>query len=358
MVAPNNDSAEVKEMIAERAAISHTAAGAASVQFVPTPMAGYSSLMGFHRHLLEDTVRTGTFIRAIQQVVRPDDTVVDLGAGTGILTMACLRAGAQKVYAIEADQLIVLAEQAARANGMADRILFMNRHSSDATLPEKADVIVSECLGLMGIGGSMIPAVVDMRRRGLKAGGGIIPRGLSLFLVPVKSRLHYAYAHFWDQKRLYGFDLSAFQEAASHNVHIAWFKEANFICAPQQVAAVDLLTDDVSHVEAQLTFTPTRECRLHGFCGWLEASLCAGISLSTAPTSQPTIWKQLYLPLVEEVALGTDSLIQVELRIGTDAMSDGIPEYFRWRTDVIRPGGDRDVRSFRQSTLKSFPGKA
>ena len=98
-------------MIAERAAISHTAAGAASVQFVPTPMAGYSSLMGFHRHLLEDTVRTGTFIRAIQQVVRHDDTVVDLGAGTGILTMACLRAGAQKVYAIEADQLIVLAEK-------------------------------------------------------------------------------------------------------------------------------------------------------------------------------------------------------------------------------------------------------
>ena len=153
-------------MIAERAAISHTAAGAASVQFVPTPMAGYSSLMGFHRHLLEDTVRTGTFIRAIQQVVRQDDTVVDLGAGTGILTMACLRAGAQKVYAIEADQLIVLAEQAARANAMADRIVFMNRHSSDVTLPEKADVIVSECLGLMGIGGSMIPAVVDMRRRG------------------------------------------------------------------------------------------------------------------------------------------------------------------------------------------------
>ena len=173
-------------MIAERAAISHTAAGAASVQFVPTPMAGYSSLMGFHRHLLEDRVRTGTFIRAIQQVVRQDDTVVDLGAGTGILTMACLRAGAQKVYAIEADQLIVLAEQAARANAMADRIVFMNRHSSDVTLPEKADVIVSECLGLMGIGGSMIPAVVDMRRRGLKAGGGIIPRGLSLFLVPVE----------------------------------------------------------------------------------------------------------------------------------------------------------------------------
>jgi protein arginine N-methyltransferase 1 len=321
-------------------------------------MAGYPSLMGFHRHLLDDTVRTDTFIRAIQQVVRQDDTVVDLGSGTGILAMACLRAGAHKVYAIEADQLIVIAEQAARANAMADQIVFMHKHSSGVTLPEKVDVIVSECLGLMGIGGSMIPAVVDMRRRGLKAGGRVIPRGLSLFLVPVESPLHYTYAHFWDQKRLYGFDFSAFQEAASHNVYVAWFKEANFICAPQQVATVDLLTDDVSHVEAQLTFSPTRACCLHGFCGWFEASLCDGISLSTAPASHPTIWKQLYLPLGKEVVVETGSRIQVDLRISTGATPGSIPEYFRWHTDVIRPGGHDDVISFRQSTLKSFPRKA
>ncbi|MBN1219841.1 MAG: 50S ribosomal protein L11 methyltransferase [Anaerolineae bacterium] len=345
------------DITSENAVVSYSPGAEASIAYIPTPLTGHPALMGFHRHLLADTVRTEAFIQAIECVVRPGQVVVDLGSGSGILALACARAGAARVYAIESDSLIFLAQQAAQANGLAERIIFIHQDSRRADLPEKVDVIVSECLGLMGLGGTMVPAVVDLARRYLKPDGRLIPQAITLFIAPVESPLHYEYVHVWEQGRFYGFDLATFQKTASNNLYIARFRPESFLSRPQQVAAVQLLTANVTEVSARLNFAPTRSGRLHGFCGWFEASLADGVTLSASPLAPPTIWRQLYLPLEKELPVATDSLIQLNFGLNLGLRLAGEPGFFRWCTEVTCPSRPAETMSLKQITLKSIPRK-
>jgi type I protein arginine methyltransferase len=98
-----------------------------------------------HRTMVCDRVRTEAFCRAIEEVVRPGDTVLDVGAGTGILSVFAARAGAARVYAVERTAVAALAQELAAANGVADCVHVIHGDVLDLELPERVDVIVSEC---------------------------------------------------------------------------------------------------------------------------------------------------------------------------------------------------------------------
>ncbi|HEV2918346.1 MAG TPA: 50S ribosomal protein L11 methyltransferase, partial [Actinomycetota bacterium] len=73
-----------------------------------------------HRTRICDRVRIEAFRRAIDSMVRPGDIVLDIGAGSGILSMFAARAGAARVYAVERTTVAVLAQELAAANGVAE----------------------------------------------------------------------------------------------------------------------------------------------------------------------------------------------------------------------------------------------
>src|SRR5512134_1995909 len=97
-----------------------------------------NSDLEFHGFCLTDTgSRLDHYAAAIAARVRPGDTVVDLGAGTGILSFLACRAGARRVYAIEAGESLEFARLLAARNGCSDRIEFINKPSTHVVLPER-----------------------------------------------------------------------------------------------------------------------------------------------------------------------------------------------------------------------------
>jgi protein arginine N-methyltransferase 1 len=172
--------------------------------------------VAMHIELLDDRERTSAFVQAIERSVRPGDVVVDLGTGTGVLALAAARAGARKVYAIEASGFAAVAEHAARRNGHADRIEVLRGWSHRVELPERADVLVAEIIGNDPLGEGVLRFMPDAVARFLKSGGRVLPGRLRVLATLAAMPAAIAAEHCVGTARLerwrdwYGFDFGDF----------------------------------------------------------------------------------------------------------------------------------------------------
>src|SRR5258708_35871284 len=101
--------------------------------------------------MIADKGRTDPDGEALRREVKPGSVVVDIGTGAGVFALLACRFGARRVYAIETSDAIEVARDIAAANGMADRIEFLQRMSTRVELPERADVVVAEIHGILAL---------------------------------------------------------------------------------------------------------------------------------------------------------------------------------------------------------------
>ena len=141
--------------------------------------------------MIADRVRMDPYAYALKAAIEPDSVVLDIGAAAGIHALLACKFGARKVYAIEPNEAIYLAQELAEANGYSDRIEFFQDLSTRVTLPERADVIVSDLRGVLPLFGEHIPAIVDARERHLAPGGSLIPKQDTLWVALVEARAVY-----------------------------------------------------------------------------------------------------------------------------------------------------------------------
>ena len=171
------------------AALTRTILQLKTAQVLTAPANRLSEGLGWdsssiHARMLRDLSRTHSFLRALAEVVQPDDIVVDIGTGTGVLAIAAAKAGAKKVYAIEASGIAGAASAMFERNGVADRITLVRGWSTRVTLPEKATVMVSETVGNDALGEGIVETVLDARRRLLEPGARLMPERIRVWAIP------------------------------------------------------------------------------------------------------------------------------------------------------------------------------
>jgi precorrin-6B methylase 2 len=138
-----------------------------------------------HARMLHDDRRTGDYLAAIAEAVQPGDVVLDLGTGSGVLAVAAARAGARRVYAIEASDIAEASARVFAANGVDDTVTLVPGWSRQIELPEPADLLVAEIIGNEPLEEEILETTLDARRRLLKPGARMIPHTLTLLARPL-----------------------------------------------------------------------------------------------------------------------------------------------------------------------------
>jgi len=250
--------------------------------------------LGIHIAMLNDRQRTAAYLAAIREVVRPGDVVVDLGTGTGVLAIAAAQAGASYVYAIEASRIGKSAQAVFEANGLADKITLVQGWSTQISLPEKADVLISEMIGHEPLGEQVLEVTLDARQRLLKSNAQLIPGRLKIYGLAVtlpktelqKWKVTPGTLSNW--RSWYGIDFSFLEtvdqvsSAFKIKPHLA--KDWKTLSEPIMLAEIDFQLVNSLAIDTTTTVTANSDGRLDGILIYFELELSPTTILSTAPT--------------------------------------------------------------------------
>ena len=274
-----------------------------------------SRILDEHREFLIDQPRLSAFRRAIDEVVKPDDVVVDLGSGTGILGLMACRAGAARVYALDESGLTQLEREIFASNGFADRAICVKGLSTWISLPELADVVICDLIGRFGFDGGIVEYSADARRRLLKPGGTMIPSRIDLCVAPVEAPKIWDEVDFW-RRSAEGFNLERAYLIAVNTGHPTKFQPQQILSEPAVIATIDLTRDFGTALSGKVTSIIRRGATLHGIGAWFTAELSPSVRMTNSPLSEDTINRRgVFFPLDPPTRVEADERVQIGMTI-------------------------------------------
>lgn len=300
--------------------------------------------------MIADGPRINAYVTALRNAIRPGSVVVDLGSGPGLFALIAGRLGARRVFAIEPDNVIQIGRDAAREYGLTDRIEFIQSLSTKVTLPEQADVIVSDLRGVLPWFQHHLPSIIDARRRFLVPGGGVlIPSRDWLWAAVVEVPTQYGnLVRPWEQN-WNGVVLNSARNLAVNLWSKLHVKPENLLGQPVCWHELDYRQLEETNVGKDISLAVARSGTAHGVAVWFDTELRDGIGFSNAPASEELIYGNAFFPFKQpvEVAAGDQIDVRVEARL--------IGDDYVWRWDTTLSSQENIKSSFKQSTLFGAP---
>ncbi|ETN41200.1 uncharacterized protein HMPREF1541_03135 [Cyphellophora europaea CBS 101466] len=260
-----------------------------------------------HELMIKDTIRTDAYRDFIydNKHIFTGKTVLDVGCGTGILSMFCARAGAARVVAVDNSDIINKARENVFKNKLDDRITCVRGKIEEVILPvTKVDIIVSEWMGYCLLYESMLDSVIYARDKYLAPGGLMVPSHAVIKVAPLgDSDLRTSHIDFW--RDVYGFDMTAMIEKAHEEVLIRTMESKELAGEAATILELNLHTASVADLSFTKPFTTTWKDdhdTLEGFIIWFDTPFAPDstskaidnrwLNLSTSPAGTPTHWQQ------------------------------------------------------------------
>lgn len=284
-----------------------------------------------HMLMLDDAGRTTGFCDALRSTVRPDDVVVDIGTGTGVLATCAALAGARRVYAVESSGIAEVAARIFAANGVTDRVSLLRERSTGVTLPERASVLVTETIGNDPLDEQLLEIVADAKRRLLVPDARIIPSAIEIYGIAVDIPRTVLERHVFTKRKVdgyrasYGIDFTPLEDhrlSCSEPIMLDSRDVATWpLAAPVLLASIDMTGPFETTVTTHTVASLERDSQHLGVMLAFRATLAPGIVLSTLPDDfDPTShWAHALFPAFGCMAVkgGTKLAIDYSYARGT-----------------------------------------
>lgn len=267
----------------------------------------FYALLSQQQNMMQDYIRTATYQKAIldNSIDFENKVVMDVGAGSGILSFFAAQAGASKVYAVEASSMAQHANTLIKSNNMESKIKVIAGKIEEIEMPEKVDVIISEPMGYMLLNERMLESFLHAKKW-LKPNGKLFPSLGDLYIAPFTDESLYMEqankANFWNQNSFYGVDLSSLKSSAFDE----YFKQpvvdtfdARIIISQPIKHTIDFLKSsetDLYNIDVPLKYNVHAASVVHGLAFWFDVAFNGSKCqtwLSTSPTQPLTHWYQV-----------------------------------------------------------------
>lgn len=347
---------------------------------------------GIHREMISDKVRTEAYRIAIlnNPSLLNQATVMDVGCGTGILSLFAAQAGASKVISVEASlKMATIASQIVKDNGFlyeenskgeenqCSRVIHVVQTMVEELdkfrniPPHSIDLLVSEWMGYCLLYESMLSSVLYARDRWLKPGGAILPDTATIFVAGFGRGG--TSLPFWEN--VYGFDMSCIGkevlEDAACSPIVDVMDSKDIVTESVVLQTFDLTTMKLDEMDftssCELTLKPSPEdgsfiiCWCYGIVLWFDTiftdRFCKETPtvLSTSPYSPRTHWSQTIFTFREPIAMASaEAITEDDGLVGTEQCP---AQRIRSRISITRSLAHRSIDISMETTGISAHGK-
>lgn len=262
-----------------------------------------------HEDMLKDKVRTESYRNFMYQNkdLFQDKVVLDVGCGTGILSMFAANAGAKHVIAVDQSDIVYQAMDIVRENNLQEKITLLKGRIEDIDLPVKeVDIIISEWMGYFLLFESMLDSVLYARDKYLKPDGVVYPDKCNIKLAAIDDRdLHDKHVAFWED--VYGFKMSCMKSDVVKEASVDIVKPERIISDQVIVKELDCCHCNIKDLQFKQEFklSMTTEGEITAVVGYFDIHFdkhCNNkVMFSTGPKDTATHWKQTVFLLEKSI---------------------------------------------------------
>lgn len=256
-----------------------------------------------HLSMLKDIHRTTTYRDAIWRNAYffKGKVALDVGCGTGILSMFAARAGARKVIGIDCSSVAFQAKKIVELNGFKDVITIIQGKVEEVELNEKVDIIISEWMGYFLLYESMLNTVLYARDKWGAPGVRLFPDHASMYACGITDP-QYKKKKFDVWNNVQGIDFSYFKRLSYIEPLVDTVEPDQIFTNMAEFFSFDINTVKVDDLSFRRSFTlkAQKGNMLDGICVHFDTPFEAChdvVVLDTSPYSPPTHWRQTILYL-------------------------------------------------------------
>lgn len=281
-----------------------------------THWAMQSIIPEWHFPMMNDRKRARYFRKVCDRAIRPDMTVLEVGAGAGLLSMIAARAGAKHVFACEQNaKLANLAKDIIAKNDLADKITVIGKGVKDIAANEHfqcpVDMVIFDHIDSNILGYDIVQLFAELQHL-IGPETIFVPMSAHYRCVLVASRQMLGRIR---ADSIEGFDFSPLDDYSGNLEYMHGRpRDLSYLSKPFDSFGFDFpMTVSGQATDAVVDIACTKPGRADGLLCWLEIAFSSDLRYQTFNDGQRDFRNPIFYPLQTPLQLQAGQTVRMQL---------------------------------------------